>query len=160
MIANERRDNMKPLVRAIGNARTGVGTRIKGHLKYDGKVAPKAMQTERYCACGHRISIMCPFCRVIHPRKVKNGKTIMNNGASYCINSDCESCVLCKNSFGRDSLSSTCIAFRCYGQVYWTRFVMIHASLLQFMNKTHAMRCKVATPHSVVKTVSTLFYFI
>ncbi|KAI8099101.1 uncharacterized protein BX664DRAFT_13109 [Halteromyces radiatus] len=115
------------LIRAIGDAGTGVGSRIKGHLKYGGKWHRRLCSQHGVVLVTneHRTSMICPFCygRIVHPRKKKNGKILTNNGTSNCMNPNCESYKQCKNSFGRDTLSSTCIALRCYGQIIGQDFL-------------------------------------
>ncbi|ORX42941.1 hypothetical protein DM01DRAFT_1340930 [Hesseltinella vesiculosa] len=66
-----------------------------------------------------RTSMVCPYCRerIIHPRKLTMGKRKLNLGTSCCANPNCACYKECKNSFGRDTLSATCIALRAYGQL-------------------------------------------
>ncbi|ORX46757.1 hypothetical protein DM01DRAFT_1386104 [Hesseltinella vesiculosa] len=65
----------------------------------------------------NRTSMTCPYClqRVIHPRKKVSNKTKTNLGTSCCINPACPSVKECWNSFGRDTISATCIALQAYG---------------------------------------------
>jgi hypothetical protein len=117
MAVDEQRQCDKQIIRAIGHAGSGVGTRIKGHLKYGGKWHRKICRQQGIVLVTneHRTSMTCPFChsRIIHPKN--KGKS--NNGTSCCINTKCETVKIGKNSFGRDALSATCIAIRAYGQI-------------------------------------------
>ncbi|KAI8378064.1 uncharacterized protein BYT42DRAFT_637710 [Radiomyces spectabilis] len=78
LITNENRQfKPKTLVRAIGHAGTGVGTRTTGHLRYGGNWHRRfaAQQGIVLVTNEARTSMVCPFCRcrVMHPRKVKGG---------------------------------------------------------------------------------------
>ncbi|ORX41681.1 hypothetical protein DM01DRAFT_1297101, partial [Hesseltinella vesiculosa] len=105
----------------IGHAGTGTGTRIKGHLRLGGKWHRQFTRQHSIALITNeaRTSMVCPYCRerIIHPRKLTMGKRKLNLGTSCCANPNCACYKECKNSFGRDTLSATCIALRAYGQL-------------------------------------------
>ncbi|ORX53487.1 hypothetical protein DM01DRAFT_1336026 [Hesseltinella vesiculosa] len=103
-----KRKHDKTLIQAIGHAGTGVGSRVGGHFRLGGKWHRHISRQHTIVLVTNeaRTSMTCPFCRhrIIHPRKTVNGRSKLNLGTSCCTNPSY-------------SLSCTCIALRCYGQL-------------------------------------------
>lgn len=115
--SQERKHSDKNPIMFIGDRGYGVGSRVKGFLKYGGKWKPS--KHERYTSVlvtnEFNTSKVCPFCfRFIHhPQKIvrKNDRVFLrlNNGVSICSNENCVLTRTRRNQQPRDSLSALAI---------------------------------------------------
>ncbi|KAL0137307.1 hypothetical protein V8B55DRAFT_1578093 [Mucor lusitanicus] len=97
----------------IGNRGTGVGSRIKGHLRYGGhwKSKTHARYTSVCVTNEYHSSQTCPYCfqKTTHPVRLVNGKLITINGTSVCCNPNCLLVRSGRSHQPRDSLSALVI---------------------------------------------------
>jgi hypothetical protein len=106
------------LVMGIGICGTGVGSRIKGHLRLGG--GQMRRRHRRYEVVSmtdeYRTSQTCATCfgQVVRPAQLKtvNGrsKRVTCNGGSICMNSSCPSYQTGTNTRNRDVEAAKCIA--------------------------------------------------
>ena len=99
----------------IGDRGTGVGSRLKGHLKYGGKWKPKlhAVSSAIHFTNEHKTSQTCMFCfgPLTHPKRTSKDKPAKKtvNGAFWCLNPRCISVRSHKPIQSRDKTSALAI---------------------------------------------------
>ncbi|KAG1174754.1 hypothetical protein G6F71_004662 [Rhizopus microsporus] len=113
----ENDDKSKKLLMFVGDRGTGVGSRVKGFMRYGGKWKEN-MHAEAINVCvtnENKKSQICVFCfkKLAHPKRkeVKNGKAIFKsiNGAFICTNPSCVSVKNRRAVKSRDALSALAI---------------------------------------------------
>ncbi|OAD01397.1 hypothetical protein MUCCIDRAFT_112842 [Mucor lusitanicus CBS 277.49] len=92
----------------VGDRGTGVGSRIRGHLRYGGFWKPKN-RSHYISVCvtnEHNISQTCGFCfhKITHPVVMANGKLKTINGTFVFVNPECILVKYGRSYQGRDSL--------------------------------------------------------
>ena len=107
------------LIMFIGDRGEGVGSRMKGFLKYGGKWKPNihSRYTTVCITNEYNTSQTCLFCynKLLHPKKVlikKDGSKFIKsiNGSSYCVNNICPLVQQQRAIQPRDRLRSLAIA--------------------------------------------------
>ncbi|CAO3699750.1 unnamed protein product [Rhizopus microsporus] len=123
----ENDDKSKKLLMFVGDRRTGVGSRIKGFMRYGGKWKEN-MHAEAINVCvtnGNKASQICVFCfkKLAHPKRkeVKDGKTAFKstNGAFMCTNPSCVSVKNRRAVKSRDALSVLAIGLVDFSIVFF-----------------------------------------
>lgn len=115
-IANKNCQHKKSscLVMCIGAAGTGVGSRIKGHLKMGGKQLRRRHRRYGVVAITneYKSSQTCATCfqQVCRPKGKIGSKVKSVNGSSVCFNYHCLSYRKGHNTKNRDVEASKCIA--------------------------------------------------
>jgi hypothetical protein len=112
------RPNNCRLVMGIGICGTGVGSRLKGHLRLGGKQMHRRHRRYEVVSMTdeYRTSQTCATCfgQVVRPVRVKtvNGSSKRGtcNGGSLCMNASCPSYQTGTNTRNRDVEAAKCIA--------------------------------------------------
>lgn len=113
-----KQDRKNCMIMFVGDRGEGIGSRIKGFLKYGGKWKPKIHS--RYCSVcvtnEHNTSQTCMFCynKLLHPSKImtkKDGSRFLKNvnGSFYCVNPLCPLSSQARSTQARDRLSALAI---------------------------------------------------
>lgn len=109
----KKRDRHNQSILFIGDRGTGVGSRIKGHLRYGGhwKSNNHSLYTSVCITNEFNTSQACAFCfeKITHPVKMVNGKLKTINGTSVCSNSKCLLVINKRSHQPRDSQSALLI---------------------------------------------------
>ena len=111
----------------VGDRGTGVGSRVKGFMRYGGKWKEN-MHAEAINVCvtnENKKSQICVFCfkKLAHPKRkeVKDGKTAFKstNGAFMCTNPSCVSVKNRRAVKSRDALSVLAIGLVDFSIVFF-----------------------------------------
>jgi hypothetical protein len=118
--ASQDNGKLKPLIMFIGDRGFGIGSRIKGHLRYGGKWKQliHGLNTTVCITNEEFTSQTCVYCfsklsKPVHTMK-KDGKTTQKtiNGAFLCTNPNCISLKNARATQTRDSVSAMAIALK------------------------------------------------